>query len=439
MLTLLASLALATPTLSVSEATADGVVEVYLGGDPGQSLQLFVSSSAPGACQPMFGGECLSLRGSVTALRTVVLDGHGRHTERLQLPAATAGRPIAFEAMTTAGRPRVTGASYRVVGAVGTDDDGDGLSDAEELAHGSSDTLFDTDGDGIGDGEEVYRFGTDPTVADPFGAGGGDIDGDGLSDADEFTLGTDAWIPDTDGDGLLDGDEVHQWGTDPLLLDTDGDGLTDHDELFVHQTDPVVGDTDGGGASDGDEVTFGTDPFDRTDDVHAGPDTDNDGLIDSQEFARGTDAWIPDTDGDGLLDGDEVWLWGTDPLSDDSDGDGLTDHDELFVHSTHPMVADTDGGGAVDGDEVAYGTDPFDGADDVHAGPDIDGDGLIDSEEFARGTDAWIPDTDGDGLLDGDEVWIWGTDPLHVDTDGGGVIDGDEVASGGDPLDPADG
>ncbi|WP_418061221.1 Stk1 family PASTA domain-containing Ser/Thr kinase [Pimelobacter simplex] len=42
-----------------------------------------------------------------------------------------------------------------------------------------------------------------------------DTDGDGLSDADEATRGTDPNNPDTDGDGISDGAEV-QAGTDPL-------------------------------------------------------------------------------------------------------------------------------------------------------------------------------------------------------------------------------
>lgn len=41
-----------------------------------------------------------------------------------------------------------------------------------------------------------------------------DTDGDGLSDALEMALGTDPLDPDTDGDGINDGDEVDA-GSDP--------------------------------------------------------------------------------------------------------------------------------------------------------------------------------------------------------------------------------
>lgn len=66
-----------------------------------------------------------------------------------------------------------------------------------------------------------------------------DSDGDGLSNAEEKTLGTDPNNPDTDGDGLSDGDEVRIWHTDPLKKDTDGDGFNDGDEI-KNGYDPLV-------------------------------------------------------------------------------------------------------------------------------------------------------------------------------------------------------
>ena len=71
---------------------------------------------------------------------------------------------------------------------------------------------------------------------------------------------------------------------------------------------------------------------------YTGPDSDNDGLPDSQEIAIGTDPNNPDTDGDGLSDGDEVAL-GTDPNNPDTDGDGLSDGEELLL-GTDPLVPD---------------------------------------------------------------------------------------------------
>ena len=70
-----------------------------------------------------------------------------------------------------------------------------------------------------------------------------DSDGDGLSDAEENSLGTDAQIADSDGDGLSDGDELSA-GTDPLNYDSDGDGASDGAEVAAG-TDPLMADNGG--------------------------------------------------------------------------------------------------------------------------------------------------------------------------------------------------
>lgn len=57
-----------------------------------------------------------------------------------------------------------------------------------------------------------------------------DLDGDGLTNAEERELGTLASAPDTDGDGIDDGVEVRENGTDPTKVDTDEDGFDDGEE-----------------------------------------------------------------------------------------------------------------------------------------------------------------------------------------------------------------
>jgi len=101
-----------------------------------------------------------------------------------------------------------------------------------------------------------------------------DSDGDGLSDAAEIALGTNRFDADTDHDGLTDDQEVNDYGTNPLLADTDGDGLTDYEEVMIYHTNPLSADTDNDGLSDFDEIfLFGTNPNN--------PDTDGDGIPDN--------------------------------------------------------------------------------------------------------------------------------------------------------------
>ena len=72
-------------------------------------------------------------------------------------------------------------------------------------------------------------------------------------------------------------------------------------------------------------------------------DSDNDGLGDAEEIAKGTDPFLADTDGDGLDDNVET---GTGVYVDAEDT------------GSDPLNADTDGDGLDDGAEVEAGTDP---------------------------------------------------------------------------------
>jgi len=65
---------------------------------------------------------------------------------------------------------------------------------------------------------------------------------------------------DNDGDGLSDSEEL-SYGTDPFSKDTDNDGLSDKEELKTYHTNPRNKDTDGDGYSDGDEVKNGFNPL----------------------------------------------------------------------------------------------------------------------------------------------------------------------------------
>lgn len=60
-----------------------------------------------------------------------------------------------------------------------------------------------------------------------------DSDGDGLTFAQETTLGTDPRYYDTDSDGIGDWEEVNTTLTNPLKADSDGDGMTDAQEILA--------------------------------------------------------------------------------------------------------------------------------------------------------------------------------------------------------------
>ena len=195
--------------------------------------------------------------------------------------------------------------------------------------------------------------------------------------------------------------------------DNDGDGLTNSQEWGLG-TDPEDADTDNDTLTDGFEVnTFGSNPLDE--------DTDNDDLGDGAEFLAGTNPNDPDSDDDGLTDGSEVYVHNTDPTDSDSDDDGLNDGLEVNTYGTDPNDSDTDDEGLSDGDEVnIYGTNPL--------LADTDADQLEDDEElFVHETDPLDSDTDDDDLLDGEEVLTYETDPLDEDTDNDVWMDGPEV------------
>jgi hypothetical protein len=151
-----------------------------------------------------------------------------------------------------------TGICFRPHG----DRDADGLSDDDEVLHGTDAGSPDSDGDGLLDGFEV-RHGFDPLTP---GETAQDPDGDQLDNLAEQLAGTDPVDADTDDDAIDDGDELHKTGTDPRDPDSDDDGLKDGREVDTDATDPLNPDTDGGGATDGNEVSQGTNPLDPSDD-----------------------------------------------------------------------------------------------------------------------------------------------------------------------------
>jgi len=158
-----------------------------------------------------------------------------------------------------------------------------------------------------------------------------DSDGDGLSDAREYELGTDPLLVDTDGDGfgdLVEG-RYSSYGMDPI------DPYKPYTPCMAFgvppltpQLDPYTGQP-------------GTSPSPSDDEAQA-TDSDKDGLRDCEETLLGTSNTSADTDKDTIPDGMEV-RFGLDPLAmdadDDYDFDGLSNIEEV-LRNTNPRVDD---------------------------------------------------------------------------------------------------
>lgn len=128
--------------------------------------------------------------------------------------------------------------TYRMstlTGRVTVNDDADGYVVADAVLFrevgisGGEDVTDDADGDGIPDEWEL-SFGLDPNSASDANQ---DLDGDSMSNLDEFLALTDPSNSDTDGDGTPDGYEV-TYGLDPTVddsaQDSDNDGFTNLEE-----------------------------------------------------------------------------------------------------------------------------------------------------------------------------------------------------------------
>lgn len=235
------------------------------------------------------------------------------------------------------------------------------------------------------------------------------------ADADPDTV-TGPRTRDTDGDFVPDGTFYVAFGAvvkKYLGEDRNNDGAVQPStvEDCPRETDP---------SRRNDSLTFSCDVLE---------DTDGDGLGDAIELAIGTNPFDKDTDNDGLLDGDEYrgigrnniggMSYRTNPLHWDSDGDGLCDGLELGV--TFVTLAE-------DGLYTPQMQNPHTvinwagewGEGDVGYDPVADG---------KTGEPYRIIDGDGDEDVRGG-LFRTQTDPTNYDSNNDGVDDGESDANG---------
>jgi hypothetical protein len=169
---------------------------------------------------------------------------------------------------------RLPAESHKASRTDSDDSDGDGITDFEEFFLGTDPSSADSDRDGIQDRIESlgYSLGHDVggknlgiIKTSPLDA---DSDNDKRSDGAEAELidvQANRWIVRNKGDI-----SAYRAFSNPLEADADSDGLVDGDEFNLdpedntRHTDPNKSDTDADGPSDTDELKLGTDPLEFT-------------------------------------------------------------------------------------------------------------------------------------------------------------------------------
>ena len=202
----------------------------------------------------------------------------------------------------------------------------------------SLETFSDVDNDLISDEYEQWVLHTN--FVNPDTDDDGLCDGLDSSGIGELSIGTNPLNEDSDYDLLKDSIEFYGWNvsiqffegsktsyvsSDPLIFDTDIDGLSDYEEYLIG-SNPRIKD------SDGDLLEDSIDPF------PINYDQDGDFLSDKIEIDIGTDLNNIDSDMDGIKDGEEFYGWGllgfkTNPLDADCDRDFASDGSEMKFYT----------------------------------------------------------------------------------------------------------
>jgi pimeloyl-ACP methyl ester carboxylesterase len=165
-------------------------------------------------------------------------------------------------------------AAYQIAQFEPLDSDGDGLSDVMELSIGTDPNKVDTDEDGATDYQEISVDGNS-TSYNP------------LTDSNPL-------VQDTDGDDMPDGYEI-SYGLNPLIDDTtedlDGDGLTNIQEYNLH-TRPDKIDTDDDGRNDRWEIENSTNPLVYENYTRIAGDINLDAAVDIYDLGIMASQWL---------------------------------------------------------------------------------------------------------------------------------------------------
>lgn len=186
---------------------------------PPEQIPLTIASISPSS-GPIEGGTSVTIRGTGFAEGTGVFFDMiaAQDVDLVSDSLMTAVTPAHAEGTVTLlvavpdGREVVTSFLYAY------DTDGDGLADPQEIE--GWDIWVDYFGIGLGTDTYGNFPGLYSVVSDPNSA---DTDGDGLTDYEEFLIGSDPGKTDTDEDGLGDKEERVRWLTSPISVDTDAD------------------------------------------------------------------------------------------------------------------------------------------------------------------------------------------------------------------------
>ena len=304
-----------------------------------------------------------------------------------------------------------------LVNRIDTDSDNDGIADGLE---GSNDT----DADGIPDYLDLDS--DDDGISDAI-EGGDDIDGDGVpnyldldSDGDG-DADSDEGDFDSDFDGVPDFIDINNDGGVAADGDLDGDGIVNAEDNDI-DGDGLTNLQEGTEDSDGDGIPnlldFDSDGDGIVDLFEGAGDADGDGIENFLDLDSDGDSLLDAIEGRGDPDGDGLGNY----LDTDSDGDGLPDAVESAV--------DTDADGIPD--YLDLDSDGDTTPDSIEGLTDANGNGVPDFQEFGQ-----IVDSDGDGLTDiqegnadtdGDGI----PDFLDVDADNDGIPDSSEGANDSD-------